>query len=329
MPRWGWHWGYEILTLLNKDKEAVNLYTTFVALKDSINSSKQKTELAQLEVGQEIKEQDQKDELEKVKQTNARNVKTFYYSSSALLLLLIVFVTANFYKQKASNKKLKQLNETVSKERERSEELLLNILPSEVAEELKETGSAKAKSFESVTVLFTDFKNFTQASENLSAEDLVKEINYCYSEFDRIVSKYGIEKIKTIGDSYMCAGGLPTKNETHPADLVNAGLELQQFIISHNEERIKRNEPYFELRIGIHTGAVVAGIVGIKKFAYDIWGDTVNTASRMESSGEEGKVNISGATYELVKDEFVCVYRGKVRAKNKGEIDMYFVEGKV
>ena len=215
----------------------------------------------------------------------------------------------------------------ISREKKRSDELLLNILPEETAEELKATGTAKAKSFDSVSVLFTDFKNFTQASERLSAEELVKEINYCYSEFDKIVTKYNIEKIKTIGDAYMCAGGLPVSNTTHPEDVVKAGLEMQEFISRNKQERMKLNQPYFELRLGIHTGPVVAGIVGIKKFAYDIWGDTVNTASRMESSGETGRVNISGATFELIKDKFRCTHRGKIEAKNKGDIDMYFVDG--
>jgi adenylate cyclase len=213
----------------------------------------------------------------------------------------------------------------IAKEKDRSDELLLNILPAETAEELKETGTAKTKSFDSVTVMFTDFKNFTQASERLSAEELVKEINLCYSEFDRIVTRHGIEKIKTIGDSYMCAGGLPIANTTHAEDAIRAGLEMQQFMAKHKQEKMNIGLPYFELRLGIHTGPVVAGIVGVKKFAYDIWGDTVNTASRMESSGEVGKVNISGVTYELIKDKFACHHRGKVAAKNKGEIDMYFV----
>jgi class 3 adenylate cyclase len=214
----------------------------------------------------------------------------------------------------------------ISKAKKRSDELLLNILPEETAEELKATGTAKAKSFESVSVLFTDFKNFTQASELLTPEELVEEINHCYSEFDKIVTKYGIEKIKTIGDAYMCAGGLPVKNNTHPQDVIKAGLEMQQFIAKNKAERMSKGQPFFELRLGIHTGPVVAGIVGIKKFAYDIWGDTVNTASRMESSGVIGKVNISGTTYELVKDKFNCTHRGKIEAKNKGLIDMYFVE---
>lgn len=210
--------------------------------------------------------------------------------------------------------------------KQRSDELLLNILPEETAEELKETGTAKAKSFDMVSVMFTDFKNFTQASELLTAEELVEEINQCYSEFDRIITKYGIEKIKTIGDSYMCAGGIPVTNQTHPVDVVKAGLEMQAFITKNKEQRIANGQPFFDLRLGVHTGPIVAGIVGIKKFAYDIWGDTVNTASRMESSGQIGKVNVSGTTYELIKDHFECTHRGKIEAKNKGQIDMYFVD---
>jgi class 3 adenylate cyclase/Tfp pilus assembly protein PilF len=214
----------------------------------------------------------------------------------------------------------------ISNEKKRSEELLLNILPAETANELLEKGSIQAKDYEMVTVLFTDFENFTQSSENMKAQDLVNEIHYCYSEFDRIIAKHGIEKIKTIGDGYMAAGGLPVKNHTNPVDAVNAALEIRDFMKREKEKRLASGKTIFETRIGLHTGSVVAGIVGIKKFAYDIWGDTVNIAARMESSGAAGKVNISGATYELVKHKFKCIHRGKVKAKNKGEIDMYFVE---
>lgn len=217
----------------------------------------------------------------------------------------------------------------ISKEKKRSDELLMNILPEETAEELKRTGTAKTQTFESVSVMFTDFKNFTQASEQLTPEELVAEINNCFSAFDRIIIKYGIEKIKTIGDAYMCAGGLPVLNQTHPIDVIHAGLEIAQFIEENKQERIRKGQPFFDIRIGIHTGPVVAGIVGIKKFAYDIWGDTVNTASRMESSGQAGKVNISESTYALVKHKFLCTHRGKIEAKNKGLIDMYFVDGQI
>jgi class 3 adenylate cyclase len=212
----------------------------------------------------------------------------------------------------------------ISKEKKRSDDLLLNILPEEVAEELKEKGSADAKMFDEVTVMFTDFKGFTTIAEKLSAKELVSEINYCFSSFDNIIHKYGIEKIKTIGDSYMAVGGLPIPNKTHAKNVVNAAIEINKFMELHKQKRLKEGKEIFEIRIGIHTGPVVAGIVGIKKFAYDIWGDTVNLASRMESSGEEGKVNISGSTYELVKNDFTCIYRGKIQAKNKGEVDMYF-----
>jgi len=173
--------------------------------------------------------------------------------------------------------------------------------------------------------MFTDFKNFTRISEKLSPSELVAEIHYCFKAFDHIISKRNIEKIKTIGDSYMCAGGLPVANKTNATDVVKAALEIQQFIREHFHQRMKEGKEPFEIRIGVHTGPVVAGIVGVKKFAYDIWGDTVNLAARMESSGEAGKINISGTTYELVKDKFQCTYRGKIQAKNKGEVDMYFV----
>ena len=222
---------------------------------------------------------------------------------------------------------LKQRNR-ILKEKHRSEELLLNILPEEVAEELKEKGTAEAKQYDDVTVLFTDFKGFTEMSEKVSAKQLVRDLHECFTAFDKIMEKHGIEKIKTIGDSYMAAGGLPTPNTTHAFDVVKAALEIREFIAEGKARKIATNQPYFEIRIGIHTGHVVAGIVGVKKFSYDIWGDTVNTASRLESSGEPGKINISQTTYNIVKDQFACLHRGKITAKGKGEIDMYFVEQK-
>jgi class 3 adenylate cyclase len=211
-------------------------------------------------------------------------------------------------------------------EKQKSDDLLRNILPEEVANELKEKGSADAKQFDMVTVMFTDFKGFTKISERLSPSQLVEEIHICFKAFDDIIERHNIEKIKTIGDAYMCAGGLPVSNETHAADVVNAAIEIRQFMQEHLEQKKLAGEEVFEIRIGIHTGPVVAGIVGIRKFAYDIWGDTVNVASRLESSGEAGKINISGSTYEYVKDQFACTHRGKIEAKNKGQIDMYFVE---
>ena len=215
----------------------------------------------------------------------------------------------------------------IEKEKKRSDDLLLNILPEELAEELKEKGKADAKQFDAVSVLFTDFKDFTQISEKMTPTELVEELNIFFIAFDEIITKLGIEKIKTIGDSYMCAAGLPTASPSHAEDTVRAGLEIQQFVEKHSTERVAMGKEPLLIRIGIHSGPVIAGIVGIKKFAYDIWGDTVNTASRMESSGEPGKVNISGSTYDLIKHKFKCTPRGKVVAKHKGEMEMYFVEG--
>jgi class 3 adenylate cyclase/tetratricopeptide (TPR) repeat protein len=232
------------------------------------------------------------------------------------------------------NKEIAEKNESlrttlrlVKQEQKRTDELLLNILPFEVAEELKSEGHATPQHYKLVTVLFTDFKGFTQIAEKLTPQQVIAELDTCFLAFDEICGKYNLEKIKTIGDAYMCAGGIPTANETNPTDAVRAALDMQKWMETWAKEKREKGENAWEIRLGIHSGEVVAGIVGKKKFAYDIWGDAVNIASRMESSGEVGKVNISGATYQLVKNHFHCVFRGKIEAKNKGEIEMYFVEG--
>lgn len=215
----------------------------------------------------------------------------------------------------------------VQEERARSDKLLLNILPSSVANELKESGQVTPLNYESVTVLFTDFVGFTGIAEKLAATELIHELDGCFTQFDEETARNKLEKLKTIGDAYMCAGGLPNINSTHAVDACLAALEFQNFMLQMSKLKGELNLPYWTLRIGIHTGPVTAGVVGKNKFAYDIWGDTVNTASRMESSGVAGEVNISGHTYELVKDFFKCENRGKVEAKGKGMIDMYFVKG--
>jgi adenylate cyclase len=216
----------------------------------------------------------------------------------------------------------------IQQEKDVSEGLLLNILPAEVAAELKAKGYTDAREFGQATILFTDFKGFTSLSEKLTPAELVAEIDHCFKAFDGLVQARRIEKIKTIGDAYMAAGGLPDPANGSPLDVVLVGLEMQRFMAAYVAERQREGRLYFEMRVGIHTGPVIAGIVGVKKFAYDIWGDTVNTASRMESSGEVGRVNISASTYELIKasPELRFIPRGLQQAKGKGEMEMYYVE---
>ncbi|MFM1930929.1 MAG: hypothetical protein RL226_232, partial [Bacteroidota bacterium] len=233
---------------------------------------------------------------------------------------------------KEQNRKLDRLvehrTEELRMERDRSERLLLNILPKETAEELKTNGVAMTRSYRQATVLFSDFKGFTQTSELVSSAELVSLLDAAFKSFDRNCDAFGVEKIKTIGDAYMCATGLPQQTENHASAMMDFAFRMLEEMVIFNAELAKRGLPPWEIRIGIHTGPLIAGVVGEKKFAYDIWGDTVNTASRMESSGEPGKINISSATYELIKNQYHCFYRGKVAAKNKGELEMYFVESK-
>ena len=222
---------------------------------------------------------------------------------------------------------VKNSQATLQKEKDRSDNLLLNILPEEIAEELKATGKANARDFDLVSILFTDFEDFTETSAKMDANQLVDEINYCFRGFDLIIEKYKIEKIKTIGDSYMAAGGLPVPFDDSVKNTVLAALELQDFIADRKTENLANGRNGFEMRIGIHTGPVVAGIVGVKKFQYDIWGDTVNTASRMESNGSINEVNISEATYNFIKANarFKFTKREDINVKGKGLMSMWFV----
>ena len=244
---------------------------------------------------------------------------------AALLLLALTFLSRLRVKQRSA-RQLAAANADLDQARQRSDDLLRNILPADIAEELKTTGKARARRFPEATVLFCDFVNFTQTAERLGAESLVQELDVCFKAFDKIMDRYpGVEKIKTIGDAYMAASGL-TDRKTIPYDIVRAALDMQAFLREEGEKRAGLGLPYFTARIGLHTGPVVAGVVGARKFAYDIWGDTVNVASRVESKSEPGRVNISESTYDLIKYKFRCAYRGKVQAKNKGMLDMYFVE---
>jgi class 3 adenylate cyclase/predicted metal-dependent HD superfamily phosphohydrolase len=230
--------------------------------------------------------------------------------------------TAKILAQKDEIEKQKELLE---KEKEKSELLLRNILPQETAAELITKGRASARSYSMASVMFTDFKGFTKIAEKMRPKELIEQLDMFFGKFDEIIEKYSLEKIKTIGDSYMCAGGLPIRNQSNPIDIVMAAMEIQNFIEDYNAQQNERDFKW-ELRIGINTGELIAGVIGKKRFAYDIWGDTVNVANRLETAGEPGKINVSGSTYEYIKDFFVCKKRGKIAVKNKGEIEMYYVE---
>lgn len=267
----------------------------------------------------EIEILEQKSEIEQLNTKRQKLIKNISLAGFGVIQVIAFLLYLSYKHKVKTNKLLDQQNEEI-------EGLLLNILPAETARELQKDGYATPRYYDRASVLFTDFKGFTKIAEGLKPHELIAELNSFFNAFDDIIEKYKLEKIKTIGDAYTCAGGIPTANDTHPLRIAKAGLEMQEYMKMKNEQRTKQGMQIWELRVGIHTGPIVAGVVGKKKYAYDIWGDTVNIASRMESNGEVGKVNVSAATYELVKDQFVCTYRGKIEAKNKGLIDMYFLE---
>lgn len=265
----------------------------------------------------------------KLQESELARSRNGLYASLAGVLALLALATLLFSRNRLrarANRELAAKNAAIEQERRRADELLTNILPAETAAELKAHARVKPVRYESVTVMFTDFRCFTTIAESLPSEVLIAELDECFSLFDSIVQEFGLEKIKTIGDAYMCAGGLPTPNDTHPQDTVRAAIAMQQRLSALMAEKKAVDKPVFEMRIGIHTGPVVAGVVGRHKFAYDIWGDTVNTAARLEQGSEPGKINISETTFQAVKDRFPCTYRGRLSAKNKGEVAMYFVE---
>lgn len=323
----------EIARLSGNKADELKYYRKKVALSDSLRNSENTKEITKLlmsyEFGQQqfldsVKDYQHRIETKSVydnqllKERNQRN-----YSIISGLFFLVLALGAY-----GRARYIKKAKENLQVEKDRSDELLLNILPSEVAEELKKNGKSEARNFDEVTILFTDFKEFTQAAAALSATDLVAELNECFKAFDEIVSKYQVEKIKTIGDAYMAAGGLPVPSEDSVKKTLLATLEIQEYVEARHRVKKLAGQQSFRMRAGVHTGPVVAGIVGIKKFQYDVWGDTVNTASRVESAGEMGKVNVSQATYELLKNDpdFEFESRGLVSAKGKGELNMYFVK---
>lgn len=217
------------------------------------------------------------------------------------------------------------LAQNLNQERRKSDLLLRNVLPETIAQELKRTERVQPVHYANASVLFTDFVGFTQIAERFTPQQLIEELDSCFGLFDQIAKRHNLEKIKTIGDAYMAVGGVPHANGTHAVDCVLAALEIAHLLSERREKERLQNRPYWEIRVGIHSGDLIAGVVGREKFSYDVWGDTVNTASRLESSGSAGRINISGATYNLVQDFFDCEFRGKIAAKHKGEIDMFFV----
>ncbi|MDB5284304.1 MAG: adenylate/guanylate cyclase [Bacteroidota bacterium] len=277
--------------------------------------------LNQAEALQRLQLKNQQVELDSQKQRNR-----LYIIAAALSLLFLLVLGALLFTRQKALRELAEKNKIIQEEKRRSDELLLNILPEEVMLELKAHGKTQARNYSKATVLFADIRDFTTISEQLSPDDLIEGLDAYFERFDHVIEKYDIEKIKTIGDAYVCAGGVPTKSEGNPHLVVEAALQFMYEIEKLRRQRVAQGKIPFEFRIGIHTGQLVAGVIGIRKFAYDIWGDTVNMAARMQQAGEANKINISGTTYEMVKDKFACVYRGKIEAKNKGEIDMYFVE---
>ncbi|MGD1845714.1 MAG: adenylate/guanylate cyclase domain-containing protein [Salibacteraceae bacterium] len=303
-------------------------------LQDSISTQlkleKQNQQIAEQEA---LLAQQRAENAEKEVALETSRVQRLFGFTILMLILLLVTLGSLFYIRRA-NRTLKARNEEIRKNRQliaaekaKSDQLLLNILPVKIADELKSNGSAAPQHYEHVSILFADIKGFTNIAEKLPADQLVDQLDHHFRKFDEIVERHGLEKIKTIGDAYMCAGGIPEVNGTNAVDAVAAAMEMIAFMEeSKTNGGIANTGHHWDLRIGVHTGPVVAGVVGKNKFAYDIWGDAVNTASRMESSGQPGKVNISENTYQLVKNRFHCGFRGKIPAKNKGEIAMYFVE---
>jgi class 3 adenylate cyclase len=292
-------------------------YKSYIIYRDSVINVKNVQQMGDLRTNYEVSQKQIEVDLLDQKRKNQRNI----IIATAIALFLIILMAIGLYRRNNFIRKTKKI---IEEERDRSDSLLLNILPEETAAELKRNGAVKAKKYNSVTVLFTDFKGFTNYSEKLSPEALVETVSFYFSRFDEIVERHGLEKIKTIGDAYMCAGGLHSNKEDHAKRMIWAAIEIAAFV-EETKKDVSATELTFDIRIGINTGPVVSGVVGTKKFAYDIWGDTVNVASRMETMSEPGKINIGENTYEIVKDIFECEYRGEIEVKNRGSMKMYFI----
>jgi class 3 adenylate cyclase/tetratricopeptide (TPR) repeat protein len=306
----------ELFELTGDLKEALRHYRAHVAYRDSVTNLESVQRIADLRTNYEVSQKQVEVDLLNEQKRNQQIIVI----ATAIALILICMLAFGLYRR---NQFIRKTTKIIEQERNRSDELLLNILPEETAVELKKEGRVKAKKFESVTVLFTDFKDFTKSAEQVEPEQLVRSIDFYFKAFDEIATQYGLEKIKTIGDAYMCAGGLPVASQNHATKVISAAKDMIDLV--SRKWKDEDDLLHFEMRIGVHTGPVVAGIVGTKKWQYDIWGDTVNIASRMESNSELGKINLSETTYQEIKDEFPCEYRGEVEVKNRGSLKMYFL----
>ncbi len=309
----------EISEATGNYRSAHDYYKNHIVYRDSIKNLETVRQMADLRLNYEVSEK----QLEVDLLAQQKKTQNIIIIATIIALILIGLLALGLFKR---NKFIEKMTRIIKREKNRSDSLLLNILPEETARELKNYGKVKAKRFESVSVMFTDFCNFTYRSENLPPEVLVESVDYYYSQFDKIMEKYGLEKIKTLGDAYMCAGGIPFPLKDNAHKILLAALEILLFVEEAKSNR-SGDEVRFEIRIGVNSGPLVAGVVGSKKFAYDIWGDTVNIAARMEACSESGRINISENTYELVKDQFHCEYRGEQEVKSKGMMKMYFVNG--
>lgn len=323
---------YKAFHALGNESRAFFMHQRYVAVRDSIYGEQRAKELVRIELLYNFKQERLSDSLRRVDEqrqaefsyqqriSRERDQKrVFLFSAIGVLLFAGGLFSRLRYIQRSRT--------IIREERDRSDRLLLNILPAPIAEELKAHGRAQAREVDGVSILFTDFHEFTRMSEYMTAQELVAEIDACFRAFDRIAAAHGVEKIKTIGDAYMAAAGLPAPREGSARDAVLAAMEMQAWLKARSDDRAAQQLPVFTMRVGIHTGPVVAGIVGDTKFQYDLWGDTVNTAARMESAGVVGEVNISQATYECLKEEQDLRFtpRGRVAVKGKGELRMYFV----
>jgi class 3 adenylate cyclase len=311
--------------------KALEYYEILNTIEDSLHAKETEKKLQQMEFRKAMFQDSiiKAEEAQIVEQAHKEEVRRKNQTKNIFLMsgVILVFVSLGLWRGLQFVRRSRKI---IAREKEKSDKLLLNILPQEIADELKQTGEARPRKYNHVSILFTDFVDFTRISERMSPEELVAEINACYKTFDRIIEKWGVEKIKTIGDAYMAVDGFGKESGLAAKNIVQVALDIISFTSKRKKENEDSGKPAFEIRVGIHTGDVIAGIVGEKKFQFDIWGDAVNTASRIESLSEEGKVNISEATFQLIKDEpyFTFEGRGEIKVKGKGNMKMWFVKMK-